>query len=190
MREHTNVAPGAARHWSDHHDRWNAINKDFNQPLLEAAGIGPVDRVLDIGCGAGQATRFAAKAAFRGAVLGLDISGPMPTRARAQAAEEGLDRITFEQGNAQIHPLPASAFDVAISRFGASATSDATPTTQPITCSDQAPASTWSRCSTPRAASTARTDRAAPTAYESRSPALLPPTSSPQASTSAPPPDS
>ncbi|MFB7572399.1 class I SAM-dependent methyltransferase [Streptomyces sp. NPDC056165] len=36
----------------------------------------------------------------------------------AQAAEEGLDRITFEQGDAQIHPLPTFAFDVAISRFG------------------------------------------------------------------------
>ncbi|MFD6326105.1 class I SAM-dependent methyltransferase [Streptomyces sp. NPDC058442] len=106
------------RHWSDHHDRWNAINQGFNQPLLEAAGIGPADRVLDIGCGAGQTTRLAARTASRGAALGLDLSGPMLTRARAQAAEEGLDRITFEQGDAQVHPLPPSAFDVAISRFG------------------------------------------------------------------------
>ncbi|MER6125254.1 class I SAM-dependent methyltransferase [Streptomyces sp. NPDC001795] len=106
------------RHWSDRHDRWNAVNEGFNPPLLAAAAIGPEDRVLDIGCGAGQTTRLAARAAVRGSVLGLDLSAPILARARSLAAEEGLERIAFEQGDAQVHPLPTAAFDVAISRFG------------------------------------------------------------------------
>ncbi|MPY35364.1 methyltransferase domain-containing protein [Streptomyces adustus] len=106
------------RHWSDHHDRWNAVNEGFNEPLLTAAGIGPGDRVLDVGCGAGQTTRLAARTAAPGSVLGLDLSGPMLDRARLLAAREGLGNIGFEQGDAQVHPLPEAAFDAALSRFG------------------------------------------------------------------------
>ncbi|MER5596106.1 methyltransferase domain-containing protein [Streptomyces sp. NPDC002265] len=106
------------RHWSDHHDRWNAVNEGFDEPLLTAAGIGPGDRVLDVGCGTGQTTRLAARTAARGSVLGLDLSGPMLDRARLLAAREGLGNIGFEQGDAQVHPLPEAGFDVAVSRFG------------------------------------------------------------------------
>ncbi|MFJ6621422.1 class I SAM-dependent methyltransferase [Kitasatospora sp. NPDC091335] len=124
MRQLVNTAQSEAwngeegRYWSDHHDRWNAVNEGFDHPLLTAAAITPGDRVLDVGCGAGQTTRLAARAATHGSALGLDLSGPMLARARALAAEEGLHRITFEQGDAQVHPLPAAGFDVAISRFG------------------------------------------------------------------------
>lgn len=34
------------------------------------------------------------------------------------AAEEGVDNLTFEQGDAQVHPFPHNAFDIAISRGG------------------------------------------------------------------------
>jgi SAM-dependent methyltransferase len=124
MHELVNIAQSKAwngdegRHWSEHHDRWNAVNEGFNAPLLAAASVGSEDRVLDIGCGTGQTTRLAARAAVRGSVTGLDLSAPMLARARGLAAEEGLGRIAFEQGDAQVHPLPAAAFDVAISRFG------------------------------------------------------------------------
>ncbi|MFE0461818.1 class I SAM-dependent methyltransferase [Kitasatospora sp. NPDC058965] len=106
------------RHWSEHQDRWNAVNQGFNAPLLAAAGIGPADRVLDIGCGAGQTTRLAARAAHRGSALGLDLSGPMLAAARQAAAAEGLANVDFVQGDAQVHPLPDGGFDAAISRFG------------------------------------------------------------------------
>ncbi|MFF4542059.1 class I SAM-dependent methyltransferase [Streptomyces aureus] len=124
MRELVNTAQSKAwngdegRHWSDHHDRWNAVNEGFNEPLLTAAGIGPDDRVLDVGCGAGQTTRLAARTAARGSALGLDLSGPMLDRARQVAAQENLGNIGFEQGDAQVHPLPETSFDVAVSRFG------------------------------------------------------------------------
>ncbi|MGW4805569.1 class I SAM-dependent methyltransferase [Kitasatospora sp. NPDC004272] len=104
------------RYWSEHQDRWNAVNEGFDAPLLAAAAIDARTRVLDVGCGAGQTARLAARTAA--AVLGLDLSAPMLATARALAAAEGLDRIAFEQGDAQVHPLPAAAFDAAISRFG------------------------------------------------------------------------
>ncbi len=105
-------------HWADHHDRWNGVNDGFNAPLLDAAAIAESDRVLDIGCGAGRTTRLAARRAHCGRAIGVDLSTPMLERARALAADEGLADVAFEKGDAQVHPFPAGAFDVAISRFG------------------------------------------------------------------------
>ncbi|MER7466155.1 class I SAM-dependent methyltransferase [Streptomyces sp. NPDC097981] len=105
-------------HWAAHHDRWNAVNAGFNQPLLEAAAVGADDRVLDIGCGAGQTSRLAARRAARGQVLGLDLSEPELFTARRLAAEEGLGHLEFRRGDAQAHAFPPGGFDVAISRFG------------------------------------------------------------------------
>ena len=104
--------------WAANQDRWDAVNGEFNEPLLDAAAIGAEDRVLDIGCGNGQTTRLAARRAPRGTALGLDLSGPMLARARATAAADGIGNVRFEQADAQVHALPAGEFDVAISRFG------------------------------------------------------------------------
>ncbi|MFF9819443.1 class I SAM-dependent methyltransferase [Streptomyces sp. NPDC014006] len=71
-----------------------------------------------IGCGAGATTRLAAGAAPHGSALGLDLYGPMLERARAGAGSAGLGNVRFEQGDAQVHPLPRGTFDLAISRFG------------------------------------------------------------------------
>ncbi|MFD0775916.1 class I SAM-dependent methyltransferase [Streptomonospora algeriensis] len=106
------------RHWAEHHDRYDAVNSGFNEQLLDAAAIGPDDRVLDIGCGNGQITRLAAQRAHRGHALGVDLSAPMLARAREAAATEGVANVGFEQGDAQLHPLPDAAFDAALSRFG------------------------------------------------------------------------
>ncbi|WP_166028157.1 class I SAM-dependent methyltransferase [Streptomyces chilikensis] len=105
-------------HWAAHQDRWDAVNAGFNQPLLHAAAIGAGERVLDIGCGAGTTTQLAARAAAPGHALGLDLSAPMLERARTRTARDGIPNISFEHGDAQVHPLTPGAFDVAISRFG------------------------------------------------------------------------
>ncbi len=105
-------------HWARNHQRWDAVNEGFNEPLLAAAAIGDADRILDVGCGAGQTTRLAALRAPRGHALGLDLSGPMLERARDTARAEGVGNVGFEQGDAQVHPLPPAAFDLAVSRYG------------------------------------------------------------------------
>jgi SAM-dependent methyltransferase len=90
----------------------------YNELLRAATGVGPGDRVLDIGCGAGQSTRDAARAALPGDALGVDLSARMLELARGRSAAEGVHNIRFEQADAQRHPFPTSHFDVAISRFG------------------------------------------------------------------------
>ncbi|MGW4638899.1 class I SAM-dependent methyltransferase [Sphaerisporangium sp. NPDC004334] len=105
-------------HWADNHDRYDAVNNGFNDHLLRAAAIGEHDQVLDVGCGNGRLTRLAARHAPLGAATGLDLSAPMLRRARALADAEGVRNLTFEQGDAQVHPFPEGAYDVAISRFG------------------------------------------------------------------------
>ncbi|MCC3314480.1 class I SAM-dependent methyltransferase [Nocardia africana] len=103
-------------HWADHADRYDAVNSGINEPLLTAATIGPGDRVLDIGCGNGQLTRAAARRAA--SATGVDLSGPMLARARLLAESEGVDNVSFEQGDAQVFGFAPGSYDVAISRFG------------------------------------------------------------------------
>lgn len=103
------------RHWAEHQTRYDAVNSGFNSPLL--AAVRPGDRVLDIGCGNGQLTRLAARAGD-GHALGVDLSAPMLDRARASAAAQGVTNVEFVRADVQVHPFPAAAFDVALSRFG------------------------------------------------------------------------
>ena len=89
-----------------------------NERLRAAAGVRGGERVVDIGCGAGLTTREAARAAAPGAVLGIDVSGPALERARELAAADGLENVTYEEGDCQTYPFVPRSFDVAISRFG------------------------------------------------------------------------
>jgi SAM-dependent methyltransferase len=105
-------------HWAEHQDRWDAVNRGVNDRLFAAAAVGEGEEVLDVGCGNGLTTRLAARRAARGHAFGLDLSAPMLSRARAAAAAEGIANVAFEQGDAQVYPLPPGGFDVALSRFG------------------------------------------------------------------------
>src|SRR5690242_1031899 len=86
----------------------------YQDALRRAWDIRPGDRVLDIGCGAGQTTRDAARLAS--SVLGVDALAPAIERARRLA--EDLPNVRFELGDAQVHGFAPADFDVAISRFG------------------------------------------------------------------------
>ena len=105
-------------HWSEHQEEYDAVNSAFNEPLLTAAAIAGHHRVLDIGCGNGQVTRLAARRAPAGGAVGIDLSEPMLRRARESASREEVANVEFLRGDAQVHPFPAAAFDVALSRFG------------------------------------------------------------------------
>jgi SAM-dependent methyltransferase len=90
----------------------------YHEHLRTASDVRPADRVLDIGCGTGQTTREAARAAASGSALGIDISAPRLARARRLAREEGLSNVSFVKADAQTHRFPPERFDLAISRFG------------------------------------------------------------------------
>lgn len=105
-------------YWAAHHELFEASLASYQPAFIEAAAIKPGDRVLDIGCGTGVSTRAAAAAAHAGHALGIDLSAQMIDVARRLADQAGLANITFEQGDAQIHPFTAEAFDVVVSRTG------------------------------------------------------------------------
>jgi SAM-dependent methyltransferase len=50
--------------------------------------------------------------------MGVDLSGPMLAVARAAAERAALPRLTYVQGDAQVHPFEPASFDVAVSRMG------------------------------------------------------------------------
>ena len=97
---------------------YDAELRHYQPHLRAAAGVRPTDRVLDIGCGAGQTTREAASAAAAGSALGIDISAAGLARARRLARAEGLRNVSFVQADAQAHRFRPGCFDLAISRFG------------------------------------------------------------------------
>jgi SAM-dependent methyltransferase len=99
-------------------DFYDAELRLHNEHLRAAANVQPHDRVLDVGCGTGQTTREAARAAVYGSALGVDLSAPMLERARRLSDEAGLRNVTYLQADAQTHPFPPAHFDLCISRFG------------------------------------------------------------------------
>jgi SAM-dependent methyltransferase len=106
-------------YWAAHADHFERSLASYQQPFFAAAGIVTGDRVLDVGCGTGSATRDAARAASAGSALGVDLSSAMLEVARQRAAADGLTNVRFEQADAQIHPFEPGAFDVAIGQTSA-----------------------------------------------------------------------
>jgi SAM-dependent methyltransferase len=109
--------------WAEHADLLEGTTARYDPALLAAAAIDAGSRVLDIGCGTGSVTRAAAR---RGrTALGVDLSSAMIAVARDRAARAGLANVAFDRADAQVHPFPAGAFDVVLSRTGASFFGDA-----------------------------------------------------------------
>jgi ubiquinone/menaquinone biosynthesis C-methylase UbiE len=97
---------------------YDAELRRHNEVLRRTCGVQFHDHVLDIGCGAGQTTRQAARAARAGTALGVDVSAPKIERARELARAEQLSNVAFEHADAQVYRFPQERFDLAISRFG------------------------------------------------------------------------
>jgi SAM-dependent methyltransferase len=104
--------------WAVHADLLENVFVRYDDALLDAAGIAPGTRVLDVGCGTGSLTRTAARRAAPGPALGVDLSTAMIDMARARAA--GLENAAFVRADAQVHPFPDAGFDAVVSRAGAS----------------------------------------------------------------------
>src|SRR5262249_34797699 len=83
---------------------------------VEAAHLRAGERVLDLGSGAGFDVFLASRAVgSQGRVFGLDFTPEMLTRARSSAAQQGLDNVTFLEGDIESVPLPDASVDVVIS---------------------------------------------------------------------------
>jgi len=94
--------------------------------VLDAAGLRPGARVLDVGCGRGDATLAAAcRVGPSGLVLGVDASLPPLEDARRRAADAGLGHVGFVHGDAQTQRFAALRFDVIIGARGLDVFADA-----------------------------------------------------------------
>ncbi|WP_232685804.1 class I SAM-dependent methyltransferase [Halobacterium zhouii] len=83
--------------------------------LVDAAGVGPQDRVLDVACGTGNVALTAFR---RGAdVTGVDITPAMLDGARERAAVIDAD-VDWEAGDATALPFGDDAFDATLSCLG------------------------------------------------------------------------
>lgn len=86
--------------------------------LLDVAGIGPGQVVLDVATGLGEPALTAAEAVGpAGRVVGADISPAMLTVARRRAAERDL-LVEFVEADVESIDLPLGSFDAVLSRWG------------------------------------------------------------------------
>jgi SAM-dependent methyltransferase len=104
--------------WARDWERYDRAVRGYQHVLAAAAAVAATDRVLDVGCGTGESTRDAARAATHGSALGVDLSSPMIERARGLARAEGIDNVAFEQVDVQVHPFDGATYDLVVSRFG------------------------------------------------------------------------
>ena len=103
--------------WVTHQARLDAMLAVFGHAAIEAAAPATGERVLDVGCGAGESSlALAALVGRQGQVLGVDISEPMIGRARALAPQDMS--VVFRVADASRAELPEGAFDILFSRFG------------------------------------------------------------------------
>jgi len=98
--------------WAEHADALEGINQPVGRPALDAAGLRPGMRVLDVGCGTGGSARaIAAAVGPAGRVVGIDLSEPMIEVARRQVPE--AEFVLGDVGNF----VATEPFDVAYSRM-------------------------------------------------------------------------
>jgi ubiquinone/menaquinone biosynthesis C-methylase UbiE len=91
-----------------------ALFRQWARPVLDAAQVGPGDRVLDVGCGTGVLAReAAARVGTTGVVAGVD-----PDLGMLAVAGRLEPKVDWRQGTAGSLPYPDGSFDAVVSQFG------------------------------------------------------------------------
>src|SRR5262245_20937937 len=88
---------------------------EVGRAAVEAASVSGGDTVLDVACGAGNATIPAAKTGAQ--ATGLDITPELLEAAQAAAADAGV-QIEWIEGDAEQLPFDDESFDAVTSVFG------------------------------------------------------------------------
>src|SRR5438128_1573132 len=95
-----------------------ATMRESGETLVQRLGITKGLKVLDLGCGDGTTALPAAK--LGADVLGIDIARNLVEAGNRRAAEQGLNNIKFQEGDASnLEQLPDKSFDLVVSIFGA-----------------------------------------------------------------------
>ncbi|MEO0882478.1 MAG: metalloregulator ArsR/SmtB family transcription factor [Pseudomonadota bacterium] len=111
-------ATAAEAYFSEMADTWDAVralhfpNQAIETALLEIAGSGPFDRIVDIGTGTGRMLSLFADRSVR--ADGVDLSHRMLTVARANLQRDGIENAFVRQSDATALPFEDSSVDLVI----------------------------------------------------------------------------
>jgi ubiquinone/menaquinone biosynthesis C-methylase UbiE len=100
------AAAGRGDEMEDHHS-------DITNQTLDLMDVQPGDRVLDLGCGTGWASRRIARVVTEGEVVGLDVADEMLRRAERASAD--LSNVRYVWGSAEKIPAPDNHFTKVLS---------------------------------------------------------------------------
>src|SRR6476646_3631243 len=90
-------------------------NQQVLDRIVQWAGAGPEDTVLDVACGPGLlACAFARVAKY---ATGIDMTPAMLEQARKTQQEQGLKNVSWQQGDVYSLPFPPAQFSIVSSRF-------------------------------------------------------------------------
>jgi SAM-dependent methyltransferase len=109
----------ASKGWRKWNELIDASTSIVSDRMVEMAGIGAGDRVLDVAAGYGEPSLTAARTVGpEGSVVATDISAGMLGFGRERAAAAGVENIEFIESDAATLELPEQSFDAALSRWG------------------------------------------------------------------------
>ncbi|PWJ21623.1 class I SAM-dependent methyltransferase [Jannaschia seohaensis] len=112
----------AAPHY---HESWEAQLRPAHDRLLDLAGAGQGQRIVETACGSGLVTmRLAAQVGPDGQVLATDLSEQMVRDLRMRLARTGMANVETARMAAESLDIPDAAFDMAICALGLMYTPD------------------------------------------------------------------
>ena len=92
--------------------------RQSGEAVVKSLGVKPPLRALDLGCGDG--TTALPLARLGAEVVGIDIARNLVAAGNKRAAEAGLKRLTFQEGDAcDLQGVGDGSFDLTLSVFGA-----------------------------------------------------------------------
>ena len=95
-----------------------ALMRQSGEAVVKSLGVTEPLRVLDLGCGDG--TTAVPLARLGAEVVGIDIARNLVDAGNKRAAEAGLDRLTFQEGDAcNLEGVSDQSFELTLSVFGA-----------------------------------------------------------------------
>ncbi len=95
-----------------------SLMRQSGEAVVRSLAITTPLRVLDLGCGDG--TTAVPLARLGADVVGIDIAANLVAAGNKRAAEAGLDRLTFQEGDAcNLQGIRDHSFDLTLSVFGA-----------------------------------------------------------------------
>src|SRR5664279_5521877 len=115
-REQWQAAAESWHRWGPRLEEWLGKATEL---MLDMAGVGPGDRVLDVAAGAGGQTVAAAqRVGPEGTVLATDISENILAFAEARARDAGLQNVATRVMDGEHLDVGEGFFDAVISRVG------------------------------------------------------------------------